>query len=213
MPLRPDYDYEKSATIDLTENEAKFLSECILRSPPSSGSLLAFLIKNGKKSGKDSSDFMSVPEDLMPADLQRDYRFAKDFSRFIYGAHIRYNVIFSEYADDAMTEKYNEWRDSFLSEPFALEPVLERVSCKPALAAFCHTFLETVEINDTAAMDDLIVRREIQVKGDRSKLRKPKEYRYDLDHPIHMFELSFRFERAKVIVQDILNGLGGVQNV
>ena len=58
-------------------------------------------------------------------------------------------------------------------------------------------------------MDELVVAREQQVKGDRAKLRKPHEYRYDQQRPIHDYPLDFRFGRANVIVQDILNGLGG----
>ncbi len=84
LPIVPDYDYEKNATMDLTEKEAQFLYECILRSPFSSGSLLAFFIKNKMV----CDDFKSVPVDLLPDELRRDYRLAKDFSRFIYGAHI-----------------------------------------------------------------------------------------------------------------------------
>ena len=209
LPIVPDYDYEKNATMDLTEKEAQFLYECILRSPFSSGSLLAFFIKNKMV----CDDFKSVPVDLLPDDLRRDYCLAKDFSRFIYGAHIRYNVIYSDYTDEAMIEKFNTWRDSFLSEPFELEPVLARVSCPPALAAFCRAFLDAVRENDIEAVDDLIVRREVQVKGARSKLRKPSEYRYDPSHPIHLYELEFRFDRAGVIIRDILTGLGGAQSV
>lgn len=209
LPIRPDYDYEKGASIGLTAKEAAFLSECIQRSPLSAGSLLAFFVKNRMV----SSDFLSVPEELLPTDLRMDYGLARDFSHFIFGAHIRYNVIYSEYTDSAVTDRYNAWREEFLSEPFALDPVLERVSCPPALAAFCHAFLDAVKADDSAVMDDLIVHREVQVKGARSKLRKPKEYRYDPEHPIHLYELDFRFGRAKVIIQDILDGLEGVQNV
>ena len=46
LPLHPDYDYMKDAFIDLTSKEAVFLSECIQRSPLTSGSLLAFFVKN-----------------------------------------------------------------------------------------------------------------------------------------------------------------------
>ena len=158
-------------------------------------------------------DFKSVPVDLLPDELARDYCLAKDFSRFIYGAHIRYNVIYSDYTDEAMIEKFNTWRDSFLAEPFELEPVLARVSCPPALAAFCRAFLDAVRENDIIAVDDLIVRREVQVKGARSKLKKPSEYRYDPSHPIHLYELEFRFDRAGVIIRDILTGLEGEQRV
>ena len=54
-----------------------------------------------------------------------------------------------------------------------------------------------------------MVARERQVKGDRAKLRKPHEYRYNQERPIHDYLLDFRFGRANVIIQDILNGLGG----
>lgn len=209
LPILPDYDYEKNATMDLTEKEAKFLRECIQRSPYSSGSLLAFFINRGMI----SKDFKSVPVDLLPEDLKRDYLLAKGFSRFIYGAHIRYNVIYSEYSDQDMLNRFESWQDDFLSEPFDLEPILGRVPCPPALATFCRLFLEDVRKNDTEGMDSLIVRREIQVKDVRSKLRKPKEYRYDPNHPIHLYELEYRYDRASVIIQDILKGLEGKKHV
>ena len=204
-PLLPDYDYEKYATTDLTAKEAMFLSERIQRSPFTSESLLAFFVKQQMI----SSDFESVPVDMLSKELCRDYLLARDFSRFIYGAHIRYNVIYSAYHDETMTTAYHIWRDSFLAEPFALEPVLERVSCPPALAAFCRAFLDAVIQNDMTCMDDLIVRREVQVKGTRSKLCKPKEYRYDPGHPVHFYRLNYRFDRASVIIRDILKGLEG----
>lgn len=209
LPIMPDYDYANVATMDLTEKEARFLSECILRSPLSFGSLLAFFIKNRMV----SDNFKSVPADLLPENLRRDYNLAKDFSRFIYGAHIRYNVIYSEYTDEAMIERFKIWRDEFLNEPFELKPILERVSCPPALAAFCNTFLDLVKENNMEAVDDLIIRREIQVKGSRSKLNKPSEYRYDPNRPIHFYEIEYRFDRASMIVRDILKGLGGEQYV
>ena len=209
LPLHPDYDYMKDAFIDLTSKEAVFLSECIQRSPLTSGSLLAFFVKNRMI----CEDFLSAPEDLLPDSLRRDYNLARDFSRFIYGAHIRYNVIYSDYKDDTVASEFTDWREAFLAEVFDLEPVLERVSCGSSLAAFCRAFLDAVVQNDTAAMDDLIVRREIQVKGPRAKLHKPEEYRYDPNHPVHLYRLDFRFGRASVIIRDILEGLEEADNV
>ncbi len=208
-PLLPDYDYEKYATTDLTAKEAKFLSERIQRSLLTSESLLAFFVKHNMI----SSDFESVPVDMLSKELCRDYLLARDFSRFIYGAHIRYNVIYSEYHDETMTAAFHAWRDRFLSEPFELRPVLDRVSCPPALKHFCQDYLDAVIHNNTTRMDDLIIRREVQVKGARSKLRKPKEYRYDPAHPVHFYQLNYRFDRASVIIRDILKGLEGEQDV
>ena len=209
LPILPDYAYDKNAVMDLTEKEARFLSECIQRSPYTADSLLAFFVKNRIL----SNDFNSVPVDMLPEGLRRNYELAKDFSRFIYGAHIRYNVIFSEYQDPDVIDRFNAWRNDFFAMPFDLEPVLERGSCPPALASFCRAFLDAAQRNDTEAMDQLIVRREIQVKGSRAKLCKPKEYRYDPEHPIHLYQLEYRFGRASAIIRDILKGLEGEQSV
>ena len=209
MPLSPDYKYDADASIVLTAKEAIFLREQILQSPFTSGSLLAFFVKHRMI----SNDFFSVPEHLLPDGLRRDYNLAKDFSRYIYGAHIRYNIIYSNYTDKTMDERFASWRDAFLSDSFDLEPVLERVSCNHKLAFFCQRFLTAVQNNDTTEMDELIIQREQNVKTTRAKLKRPEEYRYDPEHPIHLYQIDYRFERAKVIIQDILNGLEDTQDV
>ena len=79
--------------------------------------------------------------------------------------------------------------------------------------SFCRTFLNAVIKNDADAMDDLIIRREIQVKGPRAKLKKPEEYRYDPNRPVHLYQLNYRFDRASVIIRDILKGLEAEQSV
>lgn len=209
LPLRPDYNYEKDAVITLTKKEAVFLRDCILHSPLTSGSLLAFFVKNNMI----CDDIQSVPTGMLTSSLRKDYYLATEFSRFIYGAHIRYNVVFSNYSDKAMEDLYEQWREEFLSEPFELEPILDRVACGPSLAAFCRSFLDAVLSNDTVSMDDLIVKRELQIKGLRAKLRKPEEYRYDPARPIHLYRLEYRFNQASVIIRDILSGLAGEQDV
>lgn len=209
LPLRPDYDYEKDAVISLTKKEAVFLRDCILHSPMTSGSLLAFLVKNKMV----CEDFQSVPTELLTNKLRRDFFLATEFSRFIYGAHIRYNVVFSNNTDNAMLELFEQWREEFLSQPFDLEPILDRVSCGPSLAAFCRSFLDAVISNDTVGMDDLIVKRELQIKRERAKLRKPTEYRYEPTRPVHLYRLDYRFSTARIIIRDILDGLAGEQYV
>ena len=209
LPLRPDYDYEKDAVISLTKKEAVFLRDCILHSPMTSGSLLAFLVKNNMV----CENIQSVPTELLTSKLRRDFFLATEFSRFIYGAHIRYNVVFSNNTDNAMLELFEQWREEFLSKPFDLEPILDRVSCGPSLAAFCSSFLDAVIRNDTVGMDDLIVKRELQIKRERAKLRKPTEYRYEPTRPVHLYRLDYRFSTARIIIRDILDGLAGEQYV
>lgn len=205
LPVRPEYSLEKETNISLTKKEAQFLQDCIVRSFFTKNSLLAFLVKNKLH----CNSFDEIPEAVLPPDLRRDYLLARGFSRFIYGAHLRYNVIYSAERDEFMKAEFCAWRQDFLSAPFDLDPILERVASGADLINFCHAFLDAVNRNDTEAMDDIIVRRERQVKGTRAKLRKPEEYRYDPDHPVHFYALDFRFGRANVIIQDILSGLEG----
>ena len=209
LPLQPDYLPEKESRIELTLKEAEFLESCILRSLVTRDSLLAFLVRNRIV----CNSFEDIPVDILPAHLQRDYMLAYDFSRFIYGAHVRYNVIYSNDTDDRMTAEFHAWRDAFLQDVFDLDPILERVSCNPQLESFCRHFLDAVNRNDFNAIDELIVNRELQVKGSRAKLRKPGEYQYNPDRPVHFYMLDFRFNRANVIIQDILTGLEAKHDV
>lgn len=209
LPLQPDYLLEKEIQIELTVKEAEFLESCIGRSLMTRDSLLAFLIRNRIV----CNSFEDIPVSILPSHLRRDYMLAYQFSRFIYGAHVRYNVIYSNYTDERMVAEFHAWRKEFLQDVCDLGPILDRVPCNPHLESFCRSFLDTVNRNDLNAMDDLIVNRELQVKGPRAKLRKPGEYQYDPDRPIHFYTLDFRFNRANVIIQDILSGLEAEQNV
>ena len=202
-PLVPDKDFEKNASIVLTRKEAEFLTLKITSALRSKDTLLAFLIKH--RLNFDS--FHEIEVDLLPSDIKQDYLLAKGFSDFIYGAHLRYNVIFSNYQDENMLERFIDWRTEFIRRDFNLQAILGRISCNYAAAKFCIDFLSTVYQNDFKNMDELIISREIEVKGDRSKLLKPEEYRYDPARPAHYYKLDFRFGTAKTIIADIIKGL------
>ena len=206
LPIHQDYDYFREAGIELTAGEAAFLKERILRTPATAQSLLGFFIREGKL----CDSIEAVPEIKLPEGIRNDYLLAKDFARFIYGAHVRYNVIFSGGTDTSMVNEYESWRDEFLSSSFDLETVLGNVPCPASLAYFCREFLECVKKGDLLSMDELIVERERSIKTTRAKLRKPEEYQYS---PVHHYKLDYRFGTAKVILQDILTGLGGGTHV
>ncbi len=202
-PIFPDYDFEKTATIKLTHKEAEFLADKITKSAMTKNTLLAFLIKNKLN----CNSFDEIPSDILPNEMRRDYLLAKDFSDFIIGAHIRYNIIFSNYQDKNMMNEFNSWRNMFLDRNFDLDVVLDRISCNYPTAKFCKGFLESVYKNDLQTMDELIIAREKAVKEDRAKLNKPKEYQYNYDRPVHYYRLDYRFGTAKTIIDDIIKGL------
>lgn len=204
-PILPDYDFEKASAITLTRKEAEFLADKITKALLSQNTLLAFLIKNKLN----CNSFDEIPEDILPPEMRHDYLLAKDFSDFIIGAHIRYNIIFSNYHDEEMLDEFDSWRNTFLNRDFDLNAVLGRISCNYSTAKFCADFLDSVYKNDLQTMDELIIAREKAVKGDRSKLCKPKEYQYNYDRPVHFYRLDFRFGTAKTIIDDIIKGLEG----
>ena len=204
-PIKPEEDFMKMATIELTMKEAEFLSDRIFRAKMSKNSLLSFLLKNKMN----CNSFDEIPTRDLPEQMKMDYKRAKDFADFIIGAHIRYNVIFSNYEDQDMMDKYNEWKVKFVSKKYDLSDILVRISCNYSTAKFCEDFMESVYNNDEIAMDKLIIAREKAVKGERAKLCKPKEYQYNNDRPIHFYRLNYRFGTAKTIIADIIKGLEG----
>lgn len=204
-PILLDYDFEKTASISLTRKEAEFLADKIIKALLSQNTLLAFLIKHKLN----CNSFDEIPVDILPHDMRHDYLLAKDFSDFIIGAHIRYNIIFSNYQDEDMMDEFISWRTMFVNRDFDLAAVLERISCNYSTRKFCSDFLDSVYKNDLQAMDELIIAREKVVKGDRAKLCKPKEYQYNYDRPVHFYRLDYRFSTAKTIIDDIIKGLEG----
>ena len=204
-PIFPDYDFEKEASILLTKKEAEYLADKISKAIESKDTLLAFLVKNKL----DCNSFDEMPIDILPASIKRDYLLARDFSDFIIGAHIRYNVIFSEYEDMEMFQEWESWRNAFIARKFDLEAILSRITCNNSTQRFCKDFMEFTYNGHLEKIDDLIIFREKAVKGDRSKLHKPTEYRYNYDRPVHFYRLDFRFGTAKTIIRDIIMGLEG----
>lgn len=89
--------------------------------------------------------------DLLPLKMKRDYLLAKDFSDFIIGAHIRYNVIFSEYKDEDMIINYSNWRNDFLRLELDLESIMGLIMCNVDTANFYKNFHICVLSGDTTA--------------------------------------------------------------
>lgn len=203
-PAKLDYDFEKDIDIRLTKEEALYISNHIITSIYSRDSLLAFIVKNNI----DVSNFNF--EDLealsMPSDMKNDYRLAKELADFIYGAHIRYNIIYSQKLDMEQIEAWNNWIDNFDAGALRFEEIMIRINCKGTTKDFLKKFLKSVLNKDIEAIDKCIINREKEVKGERAKLCKPMEYQYNT--AIHNYKLNYRYNSARTIINDILEGLG-----
>jgi len=200
-PLVPDYNVEKESSIDLTQYEAKFLYDKITKAIASKDSLLAFCIKH--KLNFNSYEEIDVRS--LPADIKKDYTLAKSFADFIFGAHIRYNVIFSKDEDADVKKQFDKWKAGFDFNNLDLDAILGRVNCNYGLRKFCTAFRKLLIDDDVDGIDELIVAREKAVKGDRAKLGKREEYPHY--SPVHNYKLNYRFGSARVIIKDIIEGL------
>ena len=142
----------------------------------------------------------------MPRNIENDYNLAKELADFIYGIHIRYNVIYSQGEDMEQLKAWNEWMDKFDVGTLRFKEIMTRINCKGTTKEFLKKFLKVVTNKDTEAIDRCIINREKEVKGERAKLCKPTEYQYN--SAIHNYKLSYRYYSARTIINDILEGLG-----
>lgn len=203
-PIHPNYDFEKDINIRLTKDEALYISNHIITSIYARDSLLAYIIKN--KIDVSNLSFEDLEKLSMPSDMKNDYRLAKELADFIYGAHIRYNIIYSQNLDIGQVEAWNKWIDEFDVEALRFEDIMIRINCKGTTKDFLKKFLKAAKNKDIESIDRCIINREKEVKGERAKLCKPMEYQYNT--AIHNYKLNYRYYSARTIITDILEGLG-----
>ena len=204
-PILPDYAFMSEAEITLTKKEAEYLYLKMVTAKKTRNSLLAFMLREKLL----FPSFSDINESILSDDLRINVSLAKMFADFIYGAHIRYNVIFADGKDDEMTAVYQQWRDDFDFDSFNLLAVLSKVKENPDLKTFLNEFCLLAEKGDDKAVDQLIIRREKAIKRDRAKLCKPQEYRYDPARRVHYYKLNYRYNTAYTIINDVLSGMEG----
>ena len=70
---------------------------------------------------------------------------------------------------------------------------------------FCKNIIERLAANDTGeggGLDQLIIKRERDVKKSRKKIGNPA-YTYDPKRPIHFYKLSYRWETVKIFADEL----------
>ncbi|NLF44833.1 MAG: hypothetical protein GX581_02050 [Syntrophomonadaceae bacterium] len=217
----PETDWRNEVTIDLTEQEALFLRERIIRSERSKNSLLAFILKNHLTEIIEYSDLAMIGARFgLPPELKTGYEMALRFSRFVYGATIRYNIILSNGdnpdADKEWTAWYQSVKEGFIknydvSEPFKYLSLSGGNVAR--LLPFLKKWQETVLLGDCEKMDKLIIAREIQLKGrERAKLNNRDLFRWREGIWLGT-RLQYRYSNARKLMEDIFEGLGDGNHV
>jgi hypothetical protein len=210
VPL-PSENWRDELTINLTYEEAQYLKQKIVTMPSTKDTLLAFILRGNRTDFCDYTSFddLDTMIPVMPEGMKADYIMARDFARFIYGAQIRYNFIYTKGHDDnkSVNEEWELWKkdvpDVDLDQLFIRHQVRNQ-----SLRLFLKAYKNS--LNSTDALDKLIINREKQLKGaSRSKLVNENLYQYS-GKLINMEKLYYRIYNTQRIVRDIFEGIGEI---
>lgn len=198
-------DWRDHVTIDLNVKEATYLREKICLQPEMRDSLLALVLRKSRLDFTEfeSFDEISVLQDLMPPEMWQDYSLARDFSKFIFGAQVRYNVIFSE----GQNENANKLWGKYIEErpTVNLFAVQARIKPRERVMRFLKKFQSAID--NLEELDSLIINREKELKGtSRAKLTNKELYHYD-DKNVNMDPLTYRLGNVQRIVRDVFEGM------
>ena len=208
-PIYAKYDFMKEAQISLTEDEAEYIFHHFTESNETKNAAMAHMLKNPELI-TNYETFQEIKAIEFPEELAIIVRYAQQFADFIYGAHLLYNIIFAEGCgvNDGVIKdirsdfrRYcNRYRRPGFDEIFRIG------KCSEQTTRFFTDFDTCISRGNIDKAKRLIIDREEAVKPGRTKLCRPREYQFE--EPIHFYKLSFRYDTAKRIMHDILEGLG-----
>jgi hypothetical protein len=199
-PIKAGYDLFSSASIDLTYPEAAYLKERFVDSEKMKNSLMAYLLKHPDAV---CNQFEEIDTRPMQRELAAITELAKDFSSFIYGAHLLYNIIFSDDQDKGMIRDFEAWKEEEYHS-IDLDSVISVTGCSASAGAFIHQFDSYISKGDISSARECIRQRETVMKRDRAKLGHSDQYQ-----PVHTYRLDYRYSVGTRIISDIFSGLEG----
>ena len=197
--------WRDNLTISLTSEESNFLREKITSMPKIRDSLLSLVLRENWLDFVEYENFDDIDgmKNIMPPGLWQDYRLARSFSKFIYGAQIRYNIVYSNGLNEDAVEKWKRYVDE--KPEINLSEIQSRLKPRASVMLFLKRFQSA--IGNTDELDNLIIRREKELKGAaRAKLSNAELYTYS-ENSVNMVPLSYRLFNAQRIIRDIFEGV------
>jgi hypothetical protein len=222
LPKKPA-DWKENLTIDLSEDEAKFLKERIILS--NSNSLWSFALNHIPDTAKSFStitDFLSV--DTLPEHLKELVKLAVDFNSIMKGALIRYNFLIQSSRENGRTKEllpvwknyWNEiqnfdWNNWDINKLWKFCPYTSIQTKR-----FVESWIEIVTaetFNETKAMQ-LLKARELNLKGIRRARLQDKAIAQKQENNTgirivdgEVYYLNYRWNTVRTFINDIQNGL------
>lgn len=206
LPIYYD-NWRDNLTIELTNEEALYLDKQIQKG--AKGSLLEYVLKNRIDMNK-YEDFVSMAADLsekVEEKLSYMMKLACEFNNLVYMARVRFNVMLSEEENEVAVSEWDRLKPQVKRRANVdLSAVFHELELhNPGTYLFLSKLQEAFKALDIDAADELIKKRERQLKGiNRAKLNRTKEF----DHSkwVGGGELDYRFSNARRIINDIYSG-------
>ena len=211
-PIVPTYNVLQDAHIELTKDEADYLFDHFTKSAAMKGTLMEYMLRHPEMV-RDYTRFSDINPEVLKnsdGDLYDRVRLARQFADFIYGAHLLYNIVFADgcnYEDDKVLSVKKEYQN-YLEKYNApdLNEIIDMAQPDASTIIFLRKWAEGISTDNQKALRQLIVDRECQVKPRRNKLNRPDAVQFT--EPIHFYKLSYRYDTARTIMNDILEGRG-----
>lgn len=206
LPIYHD-NWRDNLTIELTNEEAFYLDKQIQKG--AKATLLEYVLKNRIDMNK-YEDFVSMAAELsekVEEKLAYMMKLACEFNNLVYMSRVRFNVMLSEEENEVAVSEWDRLKPQVKRRANVdLSAVFNKLELhNPGTYLFLSKLQEAFKALDIDAADELIKKRERQLKGiNRAKLNRTKEF----DHSkwVGGGELDYRFSNARRIINDIYSG-------
>lgn len=200
--------WKDNLSIKLSNQEAVYLKNQIVSSCPDS--MMSYVLK------EEDHDFIAIQEfdhiegiqDRLTVRLQKQFLLAKQFADFIYGTHLRYNVILSKGESSDILRKWDKWHVGIMEHAsIDLNLLFRLLGRNMKLNRFLTDCQLAMQKDDIERLDHLVMNREIDIKSkSRSKLHNRDDFTYK--GWVGISKLQYRLPNAQRLLKDIFDGLG-----
>ena len=216
VPVKENW--ENNLDLTMSYEEASFLREAI---KDLDNTLLAFIITDPEiyyefKTSNSFSDFAKfcVKKEISN-ELKTDLILAHDFAELMIGAHLAYNQELQDhfYGNNPFDEKWNDWHTNFKSNmiaPESFDPNSLFVYTNSNKAArFVNEWwtLLNADSFDHSKKSQILKRQEFLAKGIKARIHNNKRTDVKEGVQLGLGRLDYRFGNAKIIINDIFDGL------
>lgn len=211
-----DANWRNDVQIKLTKVEALDLRKRMIESEQSKDSLLAYILKEDLKvQDLGIEQFLDAYKSTLPEKFCIKLELAKAFNDFYYLTMLRYNYLLAKVdfqkCNLDLETKWKEIEDQIVTicESFDIEKTffvmnIQNEKLRNFLRDLRTDFIEAYNNKDYSKVDELIKRREGNLKTNRAKIDHPEKY--DVSKLLEYPKFDFRFGIVQRHIKDIQEG-------